>query len=116
MILIDKSDATQKIVFSSNSHNDAGSFLLIITSDSGRNTIQIPLNNNISNDVERCFIYDVDSVSFNGLESGFYTYQVMLGAEITTSGKLLIKQVKEDSVIVLPESTEEREFIIYNGE
>ena len=117
MILIDTTKPTQRIVFSSNFYDENGAFLLKITADSSKKSFQFSLTNNLSTDIERCFIYVMDTSLFSDLEVGFYTYSIVLNDLSVTSGKMYVKKIEEDNEhIIMPESPDDTEYIVYNGE
>ena len=116
MILIDKVKPTQRIVFSANHFNVDGSFLLKITGDSSKESFQFNLDNNLSTDSDRYFMYQLETELFDAVPSGFYSYNIFKDALVVTSGKLYVKGIEVDNEqIFMPESPDDDEYIVYNG-
>ena len=114
MILIDLSKAVQTIVFYS-SAMDESIFSLEITPESGNKSFQFQLENNLSNYVERSFIYELPTNAFEGLQIGLYNYTITgQSSLVTTKGKLMIKGIEVDDFIT-PDFEDDEDEIIFNG-
>ncbi|MDY0906570.1 hypothetical protein [Pedobacter sp. CFBP9032] len=113
MILIDKSRATQTIVFYTSRFTDDAAFQLEIKSDSTSAIHTFQLINNLSSDFNRSFIYELATSSFEEVEAGLYNYSITAD-QVSTSGKLMILDVANDDVVKAFE-TDTENYKVFNG-
>lgn len=115
MILIDLSKTKKTIVFYSSAF-DESTFSLVITPDSGTKETSFQLFNNLSQYVERSFIYELTTNLFDGLQVGLYNYQIFTtDGALATKGKLMIKGVDTNEDFIAPDFDESEDEIIFNG-
>lgn len=116
MILIDLTQPLQNIVFYTESLNTDGVFQLNINSDSTNKSHVFSLENNLSKDSNRAYIYQLDTALFDAVQAGIYDYLITYSTEnlTATQGKLQVRSEVKQDVIIQPES-EKTEYIVFNG-
>ncbi|WP_316736285.1 hypothetical protein [Pedobacter aquatilis] len=116
MILIDLTQPVQNIVFYAESLNLDGVFQFEIKSDSTNQTHSFSLENNLSKDSYRAYIYQLNTALFDTVQTGIYNYSITYSTEnlLATQGKLRVKNDLNKDVMITPES-EPTQYIVFNG-